>query len=83
MSDLLVFEDLKHYPTNTYLKLSTHNSLIHVIGTDTKIFENNKVTKNIGDNTPNNKLPKENKPNKLSKKNKSNDNLFDFFLTKF
>ena len=90
MSDLLVFEDLKHYPTNTYLKLSTHNSLIYAIGTDTVIYQNNKTNNNNSNNTPNNndsndKVPKQNKPCNISKnkKSNSNDNLFDFFLTKF
>ncbi len=81
MSDLLVFEDLNHFPTNTHIEaLKYNNSLIHVVGTDTKMFENNVLRNNASDNSSNNKEPK---PNKLSKKTNSNDSLLDFFLTKF
>ena len=81
MSDLLVFEDLNHFPTNTHIEaLKYNNSLIHVVGTDTKIFENNVLRNNASDNSSNNKEPI---PNKLSKKTYSNDSLLDFFLTKF
>ena len=90
MSELLVFEDLKHYPTNTYMKLTTHNSLIYAVGTDTVIYQNSKTNNNISNNGSNNnssndKEPKQNKPCNISKNKKtnSNDNLLDFFLTKF
>lgn len=85
MSELLVFEDLKHYPTNSYMKLTTHNSLIYVVGTDTIIYQNNSSNNSTNNNGSNDKEPKQNNPCNISKnkKTKSNDNLLDFFLTKF
>ena len=51
MSDLLVFEDLIHFPTNTHIEtLKYNNSLIHVVGTDAKMFENNVLRNNANDN---------------------------------